>query len=216
MAFESQWVEPGGSWTYLLAIALCESDPGLASTVALDCAMVRHVSDEDPLETARMLLEAVSVSVESSRTNRGPVFAGLLHMGDRRLLPALAKFRREMDYADVVDATALSPAYPLRPVVDFYLEWLEEILGRPEWDGQFGAVAGRLAGLARTLEGEVLLDLRRNFGLVESVAPVEVEAQTPVGEYAPAVVARLQAMIPQETEPKLLPDVVLEWRLARD
>jgi hypothetical protein len=97
-------------------------------------------------------------------------------------------------------------------VVEFYLEWLEELDSTDDSD-RFAAVAAGLANLAIGATDATVYDIERIIPSTPDDA-VRILKQWPLSEYAPTLAARLQAVSQREVGEPIIPKVMEIWGLA--
>ena len=194
----TEFVSDGRQNRYLalLCFVSADSDGQIISGAALDIAMVMPIDAGDPLTGPRHvathscgLLRAKLGGPASD--DEGHAAAGLLLLGDMRLLPMLEEIwerltpegRRRMVKRRSNLASALA--------VEFLLRRLEADKDE-EYHGELGAFLFNLPEIASNQPINAILDIRRNFGL-------------PAGQ---------EPMVDRETEPKVLASAYAAWAMA--
>jgi hypothetical protein len=145
--------------------------------------------------------------------DEGHVAAGLLLLGDMRLLPLLeeiwerlspeARRRMVQRLSNLVTAA----------MVEFLLRRLEADKTE-EYFGELGAALHNLPEIAARQPMEVVLDVRRNFGLPPGKEPMELVGRETLAEAFARIRPRLEALIARESEPKVLPAALAVWAEA--
>jgi prepilin signal peptidase PulO-like enzyme (type II secretory pathway) len=182
---------------------------GVVSTATLEYAQLVPLERGDLLTGPREVLRHAQLVPEQER--RGAMLAGLLMLGDRRVVDLLRESWRRLSpegRRPLTDATS-SCAYAA--VVDFYLEWLE---GRPD-EGDVGSIAGALARIALNSTPSLVLDVERDLPTTAVVGegrpPVRILTRWTIPEYGRTMAPRLRALVAREQEPRVLPLVLEAW-----
>jgi hypothetical protein len=200
----------GENGVYALMPFVC-SDPArpVASTAALDYAVLAPTSEENATIAASELLDLYD---RVTLANGLAVLGGLVMTGDRRILPLLKAHCRALSCDEIeilikCRGTLLSVA-----VVEFYLEWLEELDSTEDYDS-FAAVAAGFANLAIGATDAMVYDIERIIPSTPDDA-VRILKKWPLSEYAPTLAARLQAIAQREEGEPIIPEVMEIWGLA--
>jgi hypothetical protein len=110
--------------------------------------------DGDRLAGARVV---IGMFLRSEARERAWLFAGLLNLGDRKVVALLNELRDELDKREIVEV-ALNPSVGIHAcVAEFWLGWLEAVAG--DLDHPFSAVALGLAVLPDTRNADRVVDL---------------------------------------------------------
>jgi len=202
----------------LLCFISADTDGQITSGAALDLAMVMTPDKGDPLTGPKFVAfhgcgGARAKMGKPAADDEGDVAAGLFLLGDMRLLPLLeeiwerltpgARLRMIRRRSNLVSAMA----------VEFLLRRLEADKAE-DYHGELGAALHNLPEIASRLPMAVVMDIRRNFGLPAGKEPMELLGRETLAEAFTRIRPRLQALIDQESEPKVLPNVLATWAVA--
>ena len=216
----TEFVSDGRQNRYLalLCFVSADSDGQIISGAALDIAMVMPIDAGDPLTGPRHvathscgLLRAKLGGPASD--DEGHAAAGLLLLGDMRLLPMLEEIwerltpegRRRMVKRRSNLASALA--------VEFLLRRLEADKDE-EYHGELGAFLFNLPEIASNQPINALLDIRRNFGLPAGQEPMELVGKETMVEAFARIEPRLKALVDRESDPKVLSSTYAAWAMA--
>lgn len=202
----------------LLCFISADTDGQITSGAALDLAMVMTMDKGDPL-TGPKFVAFHGCGGSRAKLGRlasddeGDVAAGLLLLGDMRLLPLLeevwerltpgGRHRMIRRHSNLVSALA----------VEFLLRRLEADKAE-EYHGELGAALHNLPEIAARMPAAYVMDIRRNFGLPPGKEPMELLCRETLAEAFARIRPRLQALIDRESEPKVLPNVLTTWAVA--
>ena len=216
----TEFVSDGRQNRYLalLCFVSADSDGQIISGAALEIAMVMPIDAGDPLSGPRHvathscgLLRAKLGGPASD--DEGHAAAGLLLLGDMRLLPMLEEIwerltpegRRRMVKRRSNLASALA--------VEFLLRRLEADKDE-EYHGELGAFLFNLPEIASNQPINALLNIRRNFGLPAGQEPMELVGKETMTEAFARIEPRLKALVDRESEPKVLASTYAAWAMA--
>ena len=202
----------------LLCFISADTDGQITSGAALDLAMVMTPDKGDPLAGPKFVAfhgcgGARAKLGKPADDDEGDVAAGLLLLGDMRLLPLLeeiwnrltqgARHRMIRRRSNLVSAL----------VIEFLLRRLEADVAE-ECHGELGAALHNLPDIAAQLPMAVVMDIRRNFGLPPGKEPMELLGRETLAEAFTRIRPRLQALVDRESEPKVLHNVLSKWAEA--
>lgn len=192
----------------LLPFVHDEDARALASRAALDLAMYAPALERDELSGVRHVLGLIK---GGRAQNNGAILGGLLLTGDRRVMELLAPHRGEFLAPEILDECSKTQSgLVYRAVVEFYLDWLEELM-EGGVESAFGAVASALVLMLRHETQGTVFEVRRGFGMREGEPPAELLEQQTFSEYFEQVRPRMEAIALRETEPKVMPEVIAAW-----
>lgn len=148
-------VTSGESSPDVLLPVMREETLGELVTDAVAPFVLNHAPEEgDRLAGARTV---IGMFLRGEARERAWLFAGLLNLGDRRVIALLHDLRDELDRREIVEV-ALNPAVGIHAsVAEFWLGWLESVVG--DIDQPVSAVALGLAVLPDTRNAERVVDL---------------------------------------------------------
>ena len=202
----------------LLCFISADTDGQITSGAALDLAMVMTPDKGDPLTGPKFVAfhgcgGSRAKLGRPASDDEGDVAAGLLLLGDMRLLPLLeevwgrltpgGRHRMIRRHSNLVSALA----------VEFLLRRLEADKAE-EYHGELGAALHNLPEIAARMPAAYVMDIRRNFGLPPGKEPMELVGRETLAEAFARIRHRLQALIDRESEPKVLPNVLTTWAVA--
>ena len=203
----------------LLCFISADPDGQITSGAALDLAMVTPPDKGDPLTGPKFVAFHGCGGVRAKlgkpgSDDEGDVAAGLLLLGDMRLLPLLEEIwerltpegRRRMVQrrSNLVSAV----------MVEFLLRRLEADK-EEEYFGELGAALHNLPAIAAKQPINAVLDIRRNFGLPPGKEPMELLSHEDIPTAFARFRPRLQALIDRESGPiKVLNATISVWAEA--
>jgi hypothetical protein len=203
----------------LLCFISADTDGQITSGAALDLAMVMPADKGDPLTGPKFAAFHGCGGVRAKlgkpgSDDEGDVAAGLLLLGDMRLLPLLEEIwerltpegRRRM----VLRRSNLVSAL----MIEFLLRRLEADK-EEEYFGELGAALHNLPAIAAQQPINAVLDIRRNFGLPPGKEPMELLSHEDIPTAFARFRPRLQALIDRESGPiKVLNATISVWAEA--
>jgi hypothetical protein len=203
----------------LLCFISADTDGQITSGAALDLAMVMPADKGDPLTGPKFAAFHGCGGVRTKlgkpgSDDEGDVAAGLLLLGDMRLLPLLEEIwerltpegRRRMVRRRSNLVSAL--------MIEFLLRRLEADK-EEEYFGELGAALHNLPALAAKQPINAVLDIRRNFGLPAGKEPMELLGHEDIPTAFARFRPRLQALIDRESGPiKVLNATISVWAEA--
>ena len=216
----TEFVSDGRQNRYLALLCFLNADTGgqIISGAALDVAMVMPQESGDPLTGPKhvALHSCGGMRAKMGRPasdDEGYAAAGLLLLGDMRLLPLLEEIwvhlspegRRRMVQRRSNLVSAL--------MVEFLLRRLEADK-EEEYFGELGAALHNLPEIAAQLPISAVMDIRRNFGLPAGKEPMELLGRETLAEAFARIRPRLEALIARESESKVLPSALAAWAEA--
>lgn len=137
--------------------------------------------------------------------------AGLVHLGDIRLIPALNRLRWLCTEDEVVAFCRRPPGVPTTTESTMLLGWMEETVEvAPE---RFGPLAARFADLAGWAPEMIHCRRAMPCTVQEALAPPDGD-ELAVLEYSTWIGERLEALAEREPEPRVMPTVLRAWGLG--
>jgi hypothetical protein len=146
----------------------------------------------------------------SPADEEGDAAAGLLLLGDMRLMPLLEEVWQRLSPEGRRRMVKRRSNLASSLMVEFLLRRLEEDEDGA-YHGELGAALHHLPETAAQQPVEAVLDLRRNFGLPQGKEPMELLSQEDMGTVFIRIRPRLEALIDRESEPRVLPGVLAKW-----
>jgi hypothetical protein len=202
-------VEEGGTpVTALLPFLQHEPEPAGVALAAIALASLMPLTAGDEMTGPRALLGMVP-HAEDEGTRVGLV-AGLLQMGDRRVLPLVREGWRGLSSAGRERLAALVPVSPVAfaSTIEFWLEALDD-----DDAASRAAAASALASIPARAEPQRVLDVRRKF---PSNAPderdeIEILEDVALAEFGARLAGRMRAHLGREDAPAALADALAAW-----
>ena len=187
----------------------------IVSTAALNLAVL--TPGDDPLTGPREVLRIAVDHVDDTRQNtRTSILAGLMLLGDRRVLEMLGPCWELVDAEHRHDLARATSGYIYAAVVDYYLDWLDACL--KAGDGSlFGNVAAQLARMPMKEAGaRKVFEMERIMPtwLAPDGVPIRYKQTWGINEFARLIEPRFRDLLARETEPKVLPMVMQMWGLS--
>ena len=154
-----------------------------------------------------LLIRPVKATTRRSQDPLG-IFLGLLSMGDRRVLSEISRLRSQLARKEVKEICAAELGYLHGPIVEFLLDWMEEL---PTDSGPFGAIAGILFRLPREHSDRGVIELERIFPAQIGQKSTVQRGEWSVPEFGELIAAKLRLLSDAEEEPKVTPKIMQAW-----
>lgn len=193
-----------------------DTDGQIISGAALDLSMVVPTDTANPLAGPEYV-EAHGCGGLRAKLGKpglddeGDAAAGLLLLGDMRLLPMLERIWERLTPEGRCRMVRRRGSLATRLCVEFLLRRLEADVDEEHF-GELGAFLHDLCRIMRAQPAVGLVDVRRNFGLPKGKEPMEMLGLEEPSQALAWIEPRLEALIERETEPKVLPVVLQAWR----
>jgi len=202
----------------LLCFISADTDGQITSGAALDLAMVMPPDKGDTLTGPKFVAlhgcGGVRAKLDQPGSDdEGDVAAGLLLLGDKRLLPLLEEIWERLTPGARLRMIRRRSNLVSAMVVEFLLRRLEADKDE-EYHGELGAALHNLPDIAARMPAAYVMDIHRNFGLPPGKEPMELVGRETLAEAFARIRPRLQALIDRESEPKVLPNVLTAWAAA--
>jgi hypothetical protein len=141
---------------------LLDPDLGVASTATVDYTSLGSLLDNDPMTRPKDVVRMINNDIPK---NPAAVIGGLVALGDPRVCDLIAPIRATLDADQVAAVTKCYSGMTAKCVVDFYLDWLDELVDRRDYEGEgiFGNVAAGLYRLANDRKAPFVVDGLRPF-----------------------------------------------------
>jgi len=199
----------------LLPLLLEDPDPSVVATAACELAVLLPIDDDDPLSGPHYVHSLIDqLRVDDARAG---AVAGLLQLGDERVLPLVARGWEGLDEGARQSLALLIQGFRgLHTLtVEFLLSWLEDEAATPDTPS-FGVVAATMAraGLHAAEHGVVRVE--RAFPVIDAPesAPFQVLEEWTLDEFRPRVAARLLRLASGDNPPPMTVSVLRCWGLA--
>ena len=193
----------------LLPFLVFDRDRPLVSAAALDYALLSPDDPEEPLAGVDFLLD---VSEQGGFANGPAVLGGLLMSADRRILARLKPLVRLLSCEGIEELIQCRGRFLTAGVVEFYLDWLEQLDSVRDADA-YGAVAAGLANLAISHDRGPVHDIERVIPGTPEEA-VRIVQQWTFADYAALIAPRLQVLAEREEGEPVITEVMAIWNIG--
>jgi hypothetical protein len=205
----NQLVLQGVPARVLIPFVFYDLDEAVISKAALDYSVLRKPDEvEGPFAGPRLLLDTVAAEPEAADYRRAATLAGVVLLGDRRLLPYLRGCWNWLgEEGRAYLAAATSDGVIKAGQVDFLLEWLEQTQDQQN----FGGILGTLCRMPFISPDGRIHDVERAFPVLPGQPPFRVLRSWTFPEYYECIRDRLARLTEREAEPKLTPQLENYW-----
>jgi len=193
----------------LMPFICCDPARPVVSSAALDYVVQAPSDTEHATAGAYELLELYD---RGALANGLALLGGLVISGDRRILELLKTQCRALSCEEIEILIKCRGTLLASAVVEFYLEWLEELDSRDDCD-RFAAVAAGFANLAIGATDAIVYDIERIIPSTPDNA-VRILKQWPLSEYATTIASRLKDVARREEGEPIIPTVMSIWGLV--
>lgn len=140
-------VEQIGGWTAgaLTPFMLLDTDLGVVSTATIDYTSVGSLLGDDPMTRPSDVVMMIEKGIPE---NPAAVLGGLLALGDPRVCDLIRPYRNGLNAEQITAVTKCFSGFTAKCVVEFYLDWLEELVDLRDYDSE-AAYGNVVAGLCR-------------------------------------------------------------------
>ncbi len=199
----------------LMPFIMVDPEHQVVSTAALNLAVLTPGNDPlaGPREVLRIAVEDVMDIQQDTRTS---ILAGLILLGDRRVLALLGRCWELVDEQHRHALARAKSQFVYAGVVDFCLDWLDACLESGD-ESLFGTVAAQLAMMPlRPSVGPQVVEMERVMPVWAAGGgpPVRHRQSWTFAEYGRVIEPRLRDLLARESEPKVLPHVMEMWGLG--
>jgi len=209
-------VEQIGGWTAgaLTPFMLLDTDLGVVSTATVDYTSVGSLLDNDPMTRPRDVVMMIEKGIPE---NLAAVLGGLLALGDPRVCELIRPYRSGLNAEQITTVTKCFSGFTAKCVVEFYLDWLEELVDQRDYDSEaaYGNVVAGLCRLATQRRVPFIADGYRPFP-VSSVGNgpwPDLKMLNPE-EFAASIERQLLDLERRETAPRVLPHAIRAFGLT--
>ncbi|MGP0088751.1 MAG: hypothetical protein ACLPKB_02140 [Xanthobacteraceae bacterium] len=205
-----------GGWTVgaFTPFMLLDTDIGIVSTATVDYTSLGTLLKDDPMTRPR---DAIAMVDKKLPRNPAAVIGGLLALGDPRVCKLVRPLRHTLNAEQVMIVTKCFSGFVAKCTVDFYLDWLDELVDRRDYDGLgvFGNVAAGLYRLADGRKVPFVSDGLRPFPVPigENVEWPGICSIDPV-EFSASIAERLYDLEKREAPPKVTPHAIRAFGLV--
>lgn len=198
----------------IMPFLLVDPEHQIISTAALNLAML--TPGDDPLTGPREVLQiAVEQVDEAQQDTRTSMLAGLILLGDRRVIEMLGPCWELVDAKHRHDLARATSGFIYAAVVDFYLDWLDDCLKSGD-ESLFGNIAAQLARMPKQAGARKVFEMERIMPAWNAPdgVPIRYKETWGINEYARKIEPRFRDLLARESEPKVLPMVMQMWGLS--
>ena len=195
-----------------LPFVVGDDDKMIVATAVIDYLSVTPVPADDPMSEVREIIGLIAGGVLQ---NEGAAFGALLHLGDPRVCRLIWPLRDTLDIDSLKDAVNCQTNFISACTVEFYVDWLEGLVG-DIGDGAFGLAAAGLASVKRMSGMNEVFTGLRPFPFTKTMTAEEIRAiakPIPIADYLERIAPRLYALERSEPPPRVMPDVLTAWGL---
>jgi hypothetical protein len=197
----------------LLPFIVYDPDIRIVSTATLDFALLRGDANHPWLGVD----QAFGMFEDGRVMNQAAVLIGLIALGDRRLSPRILGLLEGCKPDLAQSVSKMNCQFVFAATVDLVCDWLRGLMrASPEQDpgaSTFGHVAAALYRLGSRAEETGVVDISRCFPPTSPIDTSVRHGRWTRAEYARLFGPSLQALAEQESEPRILPDVMKAWGL---
>jgi len=203
----------------LLCFLSADNDGQIISGAALDMAMVIPHEPANPLAGPEYVAwhgcggVRAKMGIGEASDDEGYVAAGLLLLGDMRLMPLLEEVWGRLTPGARRNMLARRSNLATRMNIEFILKRLHEDEDE-EYHGELAAFLHDIPTLAAKMPVNAVVDIRRNFGLKPGMEPMELLAGMQIKEAFDYIKEPLKLLIKRESEPRVLLNVWNVWKKA--
>ena len=187
---------------------LLDPDMGIVSTATIDYASLGSLIASDPMTRVK---DAVRMVESKIPANPAAVIGGLLALGDPRVCQLVLPLRAGLSTDDVSTVSKCFSGFTAKCVVEFYLDWLEDLVDRRDYESEsiFGNVVAGLYRLADARAIPFIADGLRPFPVPQdkNAAWPEIRHIDP-DEFAASIASKLYDLEQREGVPKVLPHAI--------
>jgi hypothetical protein len=196
-----------GGWAAgaMTPFMLLDRNPAIVSTATIDYASLGSLANGDPMTRPKDAINMVRLKVPD---NPAAVFGGLLALADPRVCRLLAPLRATLNPQQVATVTHCFSGVTAKCMVEFYLDWLDELVDRQEETGLniFGNVVAGLYRLADSRSVPVIMDGLRPFPVPQDVETGWPDViQIDPAAHAVSISSRLYELERREGMPRVMP-----------
>ena len=209
-------VEQIGGWTAgaLTPFMLLDKDVGIVSTATIDYASVGSLTGNDPMTRPGDVVMMIERGIPE---NPAGVFGGLLALGDPRVCDLMRPFRSGLNAEQITTVTKCHSGFTARCVVEFYIEWLEELVNLRDYESEaaYGNVVAGLYRLASERRIPFVADGHRPFPVSEAGSgPWPDLKMIQPDEFAASIERQLLDLERREAVPRVLPHAIRAFGLT--
>jgi hypothetical protein len=195
----------------LLPFMLLDPDMVIAATATVDYTSTGSLTGDEPMSRPKDVLNVIDARVPA---NTGAVIGGLLALGDPRVCNLVAPLRSTIDPQESRVITRCYPGRTAKCVVDFYLDWADELVEEDDDDSQgiFGDVVAGLWRLGQLRRVPAIFDGLRPFPSPDDGQWPNLHL-IPFDEFAQSISERLFDLEQREAAPRIIPRAIRAFGL---
>lgn len=188
----------------LMMFLAADTDYAVISTAAMNLAVLKEPENNDPIDSARFVVR--SASRDPNPENFGAALAGILLLGDKRVLPLLNETWDKLPDEGRLSLTRAKSGLVTEALVEFWICCLEKECS----EEVFGSLVAALAKLPFIATVPFVVDIERVLPAYKDPEnPIHPIRQTSFNDYLENIRPRLEAI--EEDEPKLIPSIYAVW-----
>lgn len=185
-----------------LPFVICDPDIRIVASATIAYVTFAELINNDPMTRPRDMLGMVE-----QRLPRNPCacYGALLYLGDPRVCELIRPMRDSFSLEEVHTITNCSSGFLYKCVVEFHLDWLDDLMDRTDDVGQglFGRVAATLAHIVRIRNVPFVLDGLRPFPFLDTDNDYWV-TRIDWDDYLPTISERLFDIEANEAPPRFV------------
>jgi hypothetical protein len=199
--------QKGNGHMGLMMFLVAENNPGIRSTAAMSFAVLFQPQNDDVLSGPKFVVDHLLRSTDKSE-DQGAALAGILLLGDKRLLPLLEDAWAELSEDARLGLTHAKSGNVFEGMVEFWLRCLEKGCS----EAVFGSIVAAIAKMPVIAQVPFVVDVQRVLpAYQDSQNPLRLIRRTTFTEYLEEIRTRLEAIEANESEPKLIPKIYEIW-----
>lgn len=184
-----------------------ESDYEIISTAAMSLAVLFPVRDGDELSGPKYVANTL-LNYEDNPKEQGAQLAGLILLGDKRVLPILKDTWQKISPTAQLEATRAKSSYMTESAIDFWLWCIENC----DNENIVGSAVATLAKMPSIAAAPFVFESERVFPSYSAPeAPIQILNKTPLTDYLKKIDPHLKYLISKESEPKVIPMIYDYW-----
>ena len=178
----------------------------VCSSAALSLSVLFDPKDQGELAGPSFVVNSV-VNRNNDPLTQGASLAGVLLLGDRRLLPLLQEAWNQIEEEAQLEITNAKASLASEGLVEFWLFVLESGCS----ESIFGSTVAALAKMPAITKVPFVVEIQRLFPAYAGGEPMMILRQTSFSDYLNQIRPRLEALEQVESEPKLIPRIYEIW-----
>lgn len=198
----------------LLAMAICDPAPEVASTAALDFVCYCPLdADGKPCG----IIEFAGLFPSNTLANPGAVFGGLLALGDYTLSGFYRETVQFLTPGDLRTAShACRSGRLFDTTIDFWIELLELLIEKTDNDSLeiVGIAGATVAAFRSSANSPEIWRVNRVYPATAVECPVLIAGSWSIVEYTQLIATRLRTIAEREPPPCIMPEVLNAWEIG--